>query len=119
MRFRQAIIDRLNEKNIPIPIDLSPDEIPEGPLHLKGYFGTPERPMLVPSEFEDRIVGCQGGGGPKHHEVLWHVVKKTKPLVCMECGQVFRLVSYHEWIDWAAQQWEQGQDTVQFFIPEN
>lgn len=60
LKFRQAILDRHAELGLQVPDDLSPDEIPEGPLHIKGFFGTPERPILVPTDEDNRIVGCQG-----------------------------------------------------------
>mmetsp|Transcript_62168 Transcript_62168/g.86417 ORF Transcript_62168/g.86417 Transcript_62168/m.86417 type:complete len:141 (+) Transcript_62168:69-491(+) len=57
---------------------------------LRGPFGTPENPVIVQSVFHNRIVGCVGG---KHneHELIWHNVSHEKPLVCLECGQVFKL----------------------------
>jgi hypothetical protein len=64
---------------------------------LTGPFGTPENPVLVPSVFDSRIVGCMGGPGPLSHEILWHLVKKDKPLVCLECGQVFKLIPLEQW----------------------
>jgi hypothetical protein len=64
---------------------------------LTGPFGTPENPVLVPSAFDSRIVGCMGGPGPLSHNILWHLVKKDKPLVCLECGQVFKLVPLEQW----------------------
>ena len=81
---------------------------PEGPGIIRGAFGTPERPALVPSHNEMRAVGCVGGHGVREHEVLWHNVKRMKPAVCLDCGQVFRLVSYDEWLEWAATEYEKG-----------
>jgi hypothetical protein len=57
---------------------------------LYGAFGTPEKPVIVPSVFDTRIVGCIGGKGHEH-DLTWHVVSNGKPLVCVECGQVFQL----------------------------
>jgi len=55
-------------------------------------FGTREKPINVLSEFEGRIVGCRGGPRAEdEHEILWHFVRQTKPTLCMECGQVFKL----------------------------
>jgi len=33
-----------------------------------------------------------GGEGENEHTLLWHEVKEEKPLICAECGQVFKLV---------------------------
>jgi hypothetical protein len=30
------------------------------------------------------------------------------PFRCLDCGQVFRLVSYDEWLEWAATEYEKG-----------
>ncbi|XP_049851702.1 uncharacterized protein LOC126326584 [Schistocerca gregaria] len=118
-RFRQAILDTHAELNLEHEEDLLPNEFPQGPLTIKGAFGTPEAPVLIPSIENERIVGCQGGAGPRFHDILWHTVKKSKPLCCLECGQIFRLVDYMEWLDWAAYEWEvNGQNTIQFFLPE-
>ncbi len=57
---------------------------------LYGPFGTPEKPVVVKSVFDTRIVGCVGGKN-NEHELTWHVVSHGKPLVCLECGQVFEL----------------------------
>ena len=59
---------------------------------LTGAFGTLEKPVLVPSIFSSRLVGCVGGEGEHEHALLWHEVKEGKPLICAECGQVFKLV---------------------------
>ena len=59
---------------------------------LTGAFGTLEKPVLVPSIFTSRLVGCVGGEGEHEHALLWHEVKEGKPLICAECGQVFKLV---------------------------
>lgn len=61
---------------------------------LKGAFGTRENPVKVPSWHDSRIVGCTGGPGEEEHELLWHEVKKGKPLICLECGQWFELVDH-------------------------
>jgi hypothetical protein len=57
---------------------------------LYGAFGTPEKPVIVRSVFDSRIVGCVGHAGHEH-DLIWHVVSNGKPLVCLECGQVFKL----------------------------
>jgi hypothetical protein len=31
------------------------------------------------------------GGPGKEHELIWHEVVENHPLVCVECGQVFKL----------------------------
>merc|ERR1719282_2210736 len=59
--------------------------------YLSGPFGTIENPVIVPSVFHTRIVGCVGGDGESSHDLLWHEVKKDKPTICVECGQVFKL----------------------------
>jgi len=61
---------------------------------LKGDFGTAKNPVVVPSVFDSRIVGCVGGSGYEH-ELLWHEIKAgSKPTVCFECGQFFVLQKY-------------------------
>jgi len=62
-----------------------------GETILTGPFGTKEDPVIVQSYFNSRIVGCQGGPGDLAHELLWHEVRREKPLVCLECGQFFVL----------------------------
>merc|ERR1712063_247572 len=59
--------------------------------YLSGPFGTIEKPVIVPSVMHTRIVGCVGGDGDSSHDLLWHEVKKDKPTICIECGQVFKL----------------------------
>merc|ERR1712137_832301 len=59
--------------------------------YLTGPFGTIDKPVIVPSVFHTRIVGCVGGDGESAHDLLWHEVKKDKPTICIECGQVFQL----------------------------
>jgi len=61
-----------------------------GERELTGPFGTPEKPVIVHSIFDRRIVGCEGGKG-REHELTWHVVSHGKPLICLECGQAFQL----------------------------
>ena len=38
-----------------------------------------------------------GGPGPLAHELLWHNLKKDKPLACLECGQVFKMIPLEEY----------------------
>jgi len=67
-------------------------EIDFGPFDdsvLTGKFGTQSEPVIVPSRFQTRIIGCTGGS--EEHELLWHEVKVGKDIVCMDCGQFFRL----------------------------
>lgn len=69
------------------------DEIDYGPFEesgLKGPFGTAEQPVEVFSRFGSRIVGCSGSAD-EEHELLWHNLKLGKDLICMDCGQFFRL----------------------------
>ncbi|KAL6066492.1 Cytochrome c oxidase, subunit VB [Balamuthia mandrillaris] len=67
-----------------------------GPDFLTGPFGTADKPVEVVSWFDSRIVGCLGGPGEKAHDLLWHEVRKTRPTVCLECGQYFALKE-HPW----------------------
>lgn len=69
--------------------DLMPDYDYENEV-LSGDFGTKEDPVIVPSMFSYRIVGCVGGTGEDAHELLWHMVREGKPTVCLECGQYFQ-----------------------------
>jgi len=62
-----------------------------GETFLTGPFGTKDDPVIVHSYFNSRIVGCQGGPGHLAHDLLWHEVRREKPLVCLECGQFFVL----------------------------
>lgn len=57
---------------------------------LLGAFGTKENPVIVPSIFDMRIVGCEGGQGDSAHDLIWHSVVEGKPTVCLECGQYFQ-----------------------------
>lgn len=68
----------------------TPEEQAREDVFLKGEFGTPDKPVIVPSYFKSRIVGCTGSP-TEPHDILWHVVSEGKPLVCLECGQVFEL----------------------------
>ena len=59
-RFRKAILDAHETHGLEYEQNLGPNEFPAGPLTLKGSFGTPDQPMLVPSFEQERLVGCQG-----------------------------------------------------------
>jgi len=71
-----------------IEIELSGETIED---EIRGPFGTWENPVIVPSYYHFRLVGCLGHEGKTQHELLWHEVKIGKPLICVECGQVFKL----------------------------
>jgi len=66
------------------------EEIAGEPV-LTGPFGTKDNPVVVHSYFNSRVVGCQGGPGDLAHDLLWHEVRREKPLICLECGQFFVL----------------------------
>jgi len=55
-------------------------------------FGTLERPALIYSGHNSRIVGCIGGGNFTHR-LQWFALKEGKKHVCSHCGQVFKLVT--------------------------
>jgi cytochrome c oxidase subunit 5b len=57
---------------------------------LTGPFGTQEKPTLVLSTYEERIVGCVGGNG-NDHDVNWFGLKKNQKTMCVLCGQFFML----------------------------
>eukprot|EP00013_Stygamoeba_regulata_P022671 CAMPEP_0177659520 /NCGR_PEP_ID=MMETSP0447-20121125/17490_1 /TAXON_ID=0 /ORGANISM="Stygamoeba regulata, Strain BSH-02190019" /LENGTH=132 /DNA_ID=CAMNT_0019164403 /DNA_START=38 /DNA_END=436 /DNA_ORIENTATION=- len=61
-----------------------------GPSVLRGPFGTKQAPVVVPTVYEERIVGCVGGPG-NEHDLVWHVVKEHQETVCLRCGQFFKL----------------------------
>jgi uncharacterized Zn-finger protein len=58
---------------------------------LTGPFGTMEAPVQVLSEYETRYVGCVGGDGDAHHELLWFELNAGRKHLCPRCGQVFAL----------------------------
>eukprot|EP01096_Ripella_sp_DP13-Kostka_P015265 TRINITY_DN707_c0_g1_i1.p1 TRINITY_DN707_c0_g1~~TRINITY_DN707_c0_g1_i1.p1 ORF type:complete len:282 (+),score=108.19 TRINITY_DN707_c0_g1_i1:68-847(+) len=62
-----------------------------GDTYLSGPFGTLQKPVIVKSHFDSRIVGCVGGAGDEGHDLLWHEVSADKMTICAECGQVFKL----------------------------
>lgn len=55
-------------------------------------FGTMDRPAMIYSGRDSRIVGCIGGG-PYTHRLQWFTLKVGKKHVCSHCGQVFKLVN--------------------------
>lgn len=57
----------------------------------RGPFGTKENPALIPSKFDERIVGCSGGIGDDEHDVIWFKLKKGELYECTVCTQVFKL----------------------------
>lgn len=58
----------------------------------EGAFGTLAAPVRIYSAFHSRIVGCKGGDDSKHR-LSWFELKAGPKHVCMECGQVFQLVT--------------------------
>eukprot|EP00010_Vexillifera_abyssalis_P008657 CAMPEP_0201546122 /NCGR_PEP_ID=MMETSP0173_2-20130828/2511_1 /ASSEMBLY_ACC=CAM_ASM_000268 /TAXON_ID=218659 /ORGANISM="Vexillifera sp., Strain DIVA3 564/2" /LENGTH=133 /DNA_ID=CAMNT_0047954719 /DNA_START=9 /DNA_END=410 /DNA_ORIENTATION=- len=60
-----------------------------GPSKLTGPFGTLTEPVVVPSVFKERIVGCLGSDDHPH-DIKWHNVG-DKDTICTHCGQVFHL----------------------------
>ena len=70
---------------------------------VTGAFGTMDAPVLVPSSFPSRIVGCVGAG-EREHELLWFDLKPDHKHMCEKCGQIFQLdltpevrKQYEEW----------------------
>jgi hypothetical protein len=70
--------------------ELEPYQGPDYPDYLTGPFGTRDHPVLVPSFFPTRVVGCTGDHH-NDHGTLWHIVNESRPTICMECGQYFKL----------------------------
>jgi len=62
---------------------------------LTGAFGTVENPVLVPTVFKERYVGCCGGSGehgePEEHDTVWFLVTEGAPMLCPDCAQAFKL----------------------------
>jgi len=54
-------------------------------------FGTKEKPLLIPSRYDSRMIGCTGRQAPNDHEVYYMNVEEGSDKVCPLCGQVFRL----------------------------
>ena len=61
------------------------------------HYGTLQDPIIVPSLFEDRVVGCSGF--PKEsHDFVWFICKGVTR--CIECGQAFKIEKVgNEWSD--------------------
>ncbi|KAI9401805.1 hypothetical protein POPTR_001G173800v4 [Populus trichocarpa] len=60
-------------------------DYPDGP------FGTKEKPAVIKSYYDKRIVGCPGGEGEDEHDVVWFWLEKGKPHECPVCTQNFVL----------------------------
>ncbi|GAA0139016.1 hypothetical protein Leryth_011729 [Lithospermum erythrorhizon] len=56
-----------------------------------GPFGTKEKPAVVKSYYDRRIVGCPGGEGEEEHDVVWFWLEKGKSHECPVCTQYFVL----------------------------
>lgn len=52
--------------------------------------GTKSNPTLVPSMYEERIIGC--GCDEESNTVTWIILKKGKVQRCLNCGSCFQLV---------------------------
>jgi hypothetical protein len=66
------------------------------PYVLKGDFGTKDKPVIVPSFYPTRIVGCSGDYPHNTHPMHWHLVNESRPTVCLHCGQFFQLKKLDE-----------------------
>jgi len=88
---------------------------------LGPQFGTPSDPVLIPSETDYRVIGCLGGPHDRSHPLRWHVIRRMRPrMVCMECGQVFKMVTYGEWLaDLQFRREEYGLEPEQLFERHN
>ena len=51
--------------------------------------GSMEVPTIVPSIFEERLVGCACGGNEDH--VRWLILREGRVEVCGHCGNCYRL----------------------------
>jgi len=59
---------------------------------IRRHFGSKAEPIIVPSDEDERIVGCPGyciPGGPEY--LRWFAVKQDQLTMCPDCGQVFKL----------------------------
>jgi len=70
---------------------LEPYQGEDYPEYLRGEFGTKAQPVVVPSFYPTRIVGCTGDYEKHEHAILWHIVNESRPTICLECGQYFKL----------------------------
>ncbi|KAJ7011627.1 hypothetical protein NC653_001901 [Populus alba x Populus x berolinensis] len=50
-----------------------------------------EKPAVIKSYYDRRIVGCPGGEGEDEHDVVWFWLEKGKPHECPVCTQNFVL----------------------------
>ncbi|KAJ1680387.1 Cytochrome c oxidase subunit 4 [Spiromyces aspiralis] len=61
-----------------------------GPLEINAK-GTKQSPIIVESDYNERIVGCQGHP-EEQHELVWIKVERSHGIDrCPECGNVFKL----------------------------
>jgi len=103
-RWAEDWVSRLLEKEPVIQLPLTGPEAAEANNangwkqdYLDSPFGTFDSPTIVPSMNTSRIVGCTGGPGfEDEHEITWHVVHEGRPLVCMDCGQVYKLLNVND-----------------------
>jgi hypothetical protein len=52
------------------------------------HYGTLQDPIIVPSLYDDRVVGCSGF--PKEsHDFMWFICRGVTR--CIECGQAFKI----------------------------
>ncbi|KAH8521102.1 hypothetical protein H0E87_002237 [Populus deltoides] len=63
-------------------------DYPDGP------FGTKEKPAVIKSYYDKRIVGCPGGEGEDEHDVVWFWLEKGKP---HECPCAHRTLCWKLW----------------------
>jgi cytochrome c oxidase subunit 5b len=82
------------------PIVTEPEEHSLGLVELYEYlksspflgpFGTIENPVVVPSVFTERVVGCTGGIGDDEHVPLYFRCREGFLYRCAECDQIFML----------------------------
>jgi len=59
----------------------------------RGSRGTKESPTLVPSLYEERIIGCVCE--EESTSITWMVLKKGQTQRCPKCGNCFHLVTGH------------------------
>jgi len=86
----------------------------EYPMDLRGPFGTRDKPVVVPSFYPTRIVGCSGDYPHNEHGLLWHIVNESRPTVCLECGQYFKLKKLDESL--LEDDVNQGERTVEYLV---
>jgi len=64
-------------------------EAPTEHPYVIGPFGTIENPVIVPSHCDARVIGCTGKENDEH-ELTWHIVSSKRPVMCIDCGQIFK-----------------------------